>query len=275
MKFGLDIPTTGNYADARVLTRLATEAEAAGWDGFFLWDVLLGDQPSIDPWIALTAIALQTSRIKIGLLVLPLARHRPWLVARQLANLDQLSQGRVICTVGIGHQERDFSAFGENADPLVRAKQLDEGLQVLTGLWCEDNFSFAGAHYNLDQVTLHSRPVQPPRIPIWIVGGWPRRPPFRRAAQWDGVCLKSVHAETGKWLTLDEFRTSVAYVYAHRTSTAPFDVAIGGETPDDHQQAIAKIRSLQDAGATWWLEEPYGWSFEEFCGRIRKGPPHE
>src|SRR5437868_5751886 len=139
MKFGLDVPTTGKYADARVLAQLAVEAEAAGWDGFFLWDVLLGDQLVIDPWIALTAIALQTSRIKIGLLVLPLARHRPWLVARQLANLDQLSGGRVICTVGIGHAERDFSTFGEEADAVVRARQLDEGLQVLTGLWREDN----------------------------------------------------------------------------------------------------------------------------------------
>src|SRR5690349_14349952 len=131
MKFGLDVPTTGQYADARILAQLAAEAEAAGWDGFFLWDVLLGDQPIIDPWIALTAIALQTSRIKIGLIVLPLPRHRPWLIARQLANLDQLSQGRVICIVGTGHSERDFSSFGEEADPVIRAQQLDEGLQVL------------------------------------------------------------------------------------------------------------------------------------------------
>lgn len=95
MKFGLDVPTTDVYADVRALAVLAAEAEAAGWDGFFVWDVPSG----IDPWLALTAIALQTAHIKIGLLALPLARHRPWLVAKRLADLDQLSGGRIICTV--------------------------------------------------------------------------------------------------------------------------------------------------------------------------------
>src|SRR5258708_29622486 len=130
MKFGLDIPTTGPYADVRVLAQLAADAETAGWDGFFIWDVLEG----IDPWIALTAIALQTSRIKIGLLVLPLPRHRPWLVAQQLAQLDQLSQGRVICTIGIGHLDSDFSAYGEESNWQIRAEKLDEGLEILHGL---------------------------------------------------------------------------------------------------------------------------------------------
>src|SRR3712207_2370095 len=103
MRFGLDVPTTGEYADARVLAGLAADAEASGWDGFFVWDVMgVGEAPTpvVDPWIALTAIALQTSRIRLGLMVIPLARHRPWLVARRLANLDQLSGGRMICTVG-------------------------------------------------------------------------------------------------------------------------------------------------------------------------------
>ncbi len=85
MKFGLDVPTTGDYADARVLAQLAVEAEAAGWDGFYIWDVLPGSSAVIDPWIALTAVALQTSRIKIGLLATPLARHRPYLVAQRLS----------------------------------------------------------------------------------------------------------------------------------------------------------------------------------------------
>jgi hypothetical protein len=114
--------------------------------------------------------------------------------------------------------------------------------------------------------------VQSPRIPIWGVGGWPRRAPFRRAAQWDGVCLKSIHAERRNWLTIEEFRDCVAYVRAHRTSHEPFDIVMSGETSDDRQEAIDKMQSLQEAGATWWMEEPYGWSFEEFQQRIRNGP---
>lgn len=273
MKFGLDVPTTAAYADARVLAQLASEAEAAGWDGFFIWDVLPIEHPVIDPWIALTAIALQTSRIKIGFMVAPLARHRPYLVAQRLANLDQLSGGRVICTVGLGHSEETLAAFGEESNPLVRAKQLDEGLAILNGLWGEDQFSFSGEHYQLQQVSLHAKPSQSPRIPLWVAGGWPRRGPFRRAAQWDGVSLMSVNVEKKRWLTLEDFRACLAYVQAHRSQSTPFDVVMSGETPPDRQQAIDIVTSFQEAGATWWVEEGLGWTLEEFRERIRQGPP--
>jgi alkanesulfonate monooxygenase SsuD/methylene tetrahydromethanopterin reductase-like flavin-dependent oxidoreductase (luciferase family) len=273
MKFGLDVPTTGEYADARTLAQLAAEAEAAGWDGFFIWDVLLGDQPAIDPWIALTAIALQTTHIRIGLMVTPLARHRPWLVARRLANLDQLSQGRVVCTVGLGYNERDFAAFGEASDPTLRAAKLDESLAILAGLWTEENFSFAGEHYTLNEVTLRPKPVQSPRIPLWVAGGWPRRPPFRRAARWDGVSFKSVYHGERRWLTLDEFRDGVAYVQAQRTTDTPFDILMSGELPEDPTEAREKASAFAEAGATWWVEEGLGWSLEEFRARIHSVLP--
>jgi alkanesulfonate monooxygenase SsuD/methylene tetrahydromethanopterin reductase-like flavin-dependent oxidoreductase (luciferase family) len=277
MKFGLDVPTTGDYADARVLAQLAVEAEAAGWDGFFIWDVLFGNRevarPVIDPWLALTAITLQTSRLKLGFMVIPLARHRPWLVAQRLANLDQLSQGRVICTVGLGFSEQEFTAFGEESDSVIRAQKLDEGLEIMAGLWTEAQFSFSGQHYTLDRAALNPKPVQSPRIPIWVAGGWPHRPPFRRAAHWDGVSLKSVQQDTCQWLTLADFQACVAYVRAHRPSQAPFEVVMSGELPDDRQQALDTVQAFQEAGATWWVEEGLGWTLEEFRERIRLGPP--
>ncbi len=275
MKFGLEVPTTGAYADARVQAQLALEAEAAGWDGFFLWDaVLVGSEAIIDPWIALTTIALQTEHIKIGLLALPLPRHRPWLVARQLANLDQLSSGRVICIAGLGDTENSFTAFGEDGSVQVRAKKLDEGLAILTGLWEQESFSFAGEHYILKDVTLRPKPVQSPRIPLWAVGGWPHRAPFRRAARWDGVCVKGIHLDTGEVTTVEQFRECVAYLRAQRTTDAPFDIAISGaETPLDREQRYKMVRPFQEAGATWWIEGGYGISFDAFQERIRSGPP--
>jgi alkanesulfonate monooxygenase SsuD/methylene tetrahydromethanopterin reductase-like flavin-dependent oxidoreductase (luciferase family) len=274
MKFGLDVPTTGAYADARVQAQLALEAEAAGWDGFFIWDTLLGAFAIIDPWIALTAIALHTSHIKIGLLALPLPRHRPWLVAGQLANLDQLSAGRVICTVGLGYSESIFTSFGEEGLAQVRAKKLDEGLQILTGLWENEPFSFEGKYYTVKDVTLHSKPVQSPRIPLWVVGGWPRRASLRRAASFDGVCLQGIDIETGEVVyTLEEFRECVAYVRAHRTSDAPFEIVMSGETPLDREQGREMVRPFQEAGATWWIEGGYALSFDAFRERIRSGPP--
>jgi alkanesulfonate monooxygenase SsuD/methylene tetrahydromethanopterin reductase-like flavin-dependent oxidoreductase (luciferase family) len=279
MKFGLDVPTTGEYADAQLLAQLAAEAEAAGWDGFFIWDVIFGNaemtKPAIDPWLALTAIALQTSRIKLGFMILPLARYRPWLVARRLADLDRLSGGRVVCAVGLGYLEKEFAAFGEAAEPAIRAEKLDEGLEILAGLWTTDQFSFTGQYYTLNQVTLDPKPLQSPRIPIWVAGGWPRRPPFRRAARWDGVCLKSVHQDRREWLTLDDFKDCLAYVQAHRPTSGPFEVVMSGETPDDRQEAVEKLLALQEAGATWWVDEGLGWSLAEFRERIRTGPPRE
>src|SRR5258708_15381906 len=267
MKFGLDVPTTGVYADARAQAALAAEAEAAGWDGFFVWDVPAG----IDPWLALTAIALQTTRIKIGLLVLPLARHRPWLVAKRLADLDQLSGGRVICTVGLGDLDSAFSSYGEESDPVIRAKKLDEGLAILAGLWTTDPFSFTGEHYRLHQVSLSSPPVQSPRIPLWVAGGWPRRSPFRRAAKFDGICFKSIHHETRKWLTLDEFQTGLAYVRAHRRQDTPFEVIKSGETPLDRQQGIDIVTPFQEAGATGGGGAGVCWDFRGFPTALSGG----
>lgn len=277
MQYGLDVPTTGAYADPNVLAQLAAEAEAAGWDGFFIWDVLFNQHepstPSVDPWIALTAIALGTTRIKIGLMVTPLARHRPWMVARQLANLDQLSQGRMVCTVGIGHSATDFAAVGEGSDPLQRAQLLDESLEIINGLWTQDHYSFRGTYYQLQDVTLYPKPLQSPRIPIWVAGGWPRQAPFRRAARWDGVSFKSVAHEQQRWLTLNEFRAGVAFVQQQRTQVGPFEVLMSGELPEQPTEALAQIEAFAAAGATWWVEEGFGWSLDEFRGRIMQGPP--
>lgn len=233
----------------------------------------MGDEVVLDPWIALTAIALHTSRVKIGLLATPLARHRPWLVAQRLANLDHLSAGRMICTVGLGYSERDFAAFSEASSSIVRAQKLDEALTVLAGLWTEDQFTFAGDHYTVQEVMLRPKPVQSPRIPIWVAGSWPRRAPFRRAVRWDGVCLMSINAETKQWLTLDDFRACVSYVQAQRGDQSSFDVIMSGDTSGDRQEAIAKVQAFGEAGATWWVEEGLGWSLEEFTDHIHNGPP--
>ena len=277
MKYGLDVPTTGEYADPRVLAQLSSEAEAAGWDGFFLWDVLLGGADMmtavLDPWIALTAVALNTTRIRIGTLATPLARERPWLVARRIANLDQASNGRVICVAGLGFREADFTSFGEEGDAKIRAQKLDEGLAVLAGLLTEERFSFAGEHYTVEQVTLRPRPAQSPRPPIWLAAGWPRKAPVRRAARWDGICLKSYHQDRREPLTPADVSEALAYVRERRSSDTPFDVAVSGESPADINMAREQAQPFSDAGATWWIEEGLGWTLDEFRARIQAGPP--
>ena len=185
MRFGLIVQMTGPLGDPRPLVRLARDAEAAGWDGFFIWDVFGGaadaPEPVVDPWIALAAIATVTERMRLGPMVTPLPRRRPWKVAREAASLDQLSNGRLILGVGIGDRPEEFSRFGEEPDPRVRAGMLDEGLEVLTGLWSGEPFSFHGKHYTLEDVQIRPRPIQPGGPPLWIGASVP--PAARRAGR--------------------------------------------------------------------------------------------
>ena len=126
MHFAINTPNFDLYSDARLLAELAHEAEEAGWDGFFVWDHIgAGPEwpaPIADPWVALVAMAMTTRRIKIGPIVTPLPRRRPWKVAREAVTLDHLSQGRLILGVGIGSdQGREFSCFGEATDDKLHA----------------------------------------------------------------------------------------------------------------------------------------------------------
>ena len=276
MRFGLIVQTTGVLGDPRPLARLAREAEAAGWDGFFIWDVFGGAvdarQPMADPWIALAGIATVTERIRLGPMVTPLPRRRPWKVAREAASLDQLSGGRLILGVGIGDRAEELRRFGEESDARVRARMLDEGLAVLTGLWSGEPFSFHGEHFHIDEALLLPRPVQEPRIPIWVGGTWPRKPPFRRAARWDGVYPGSLHGNP----TLDELRALRAFVQSQRATAEPFDVMAGGDVPfDDRHAARAILAEYAEAGVTWWVEGVGDWrgDVDAMAAFVRGGPP--
>lgn len=275
MRYGLDIPITGEYASPSMLADLAVEAEEAEWEGFFLWDIVAsGDEPVVDPWIALAAIAMRTERIRIGAFLTPLARRRPWLVARQAAAIDHLSGGRLIFGGALGQANQGFTAFHEELDPRVRSEMLDEGLAIVQGLWSGLRFSFTGKHYQLDDVLYLPKPVQVPRIPIWVAGGWPHRKPLRRAAQWDGIYLMTVNQETRELLSPQDVNEAAAYIAEHRQTSDPFDIGVNGVTPDDRAEAAEIVRPYCGTGATWWVEYAASrWPLVEYRKRILAGPP--
>lgn len=172
---GLHLAPFDELADPRLLAELAAEAEAAGWDGVFLWDHVAYRAPTralADPWVGLAAMACATERVRLGPLVTPLSRRRVQKVARETVTLDRLSGGRLTFGVGLGsNRNGELEPFGDVADPRERARLLDEGLARLAELW-------AGEFEPL--------PVQRPRIPVVVAGRWPNRRPLRRAARWDG-----------------------------------------------------------------------------------------
>ncbi len=277
MKFAFDTPQFGAFADPRLLAQLAHEAEDAGWDAFFLWDHIQVGWPDAvaDPWIALAAIATATSRILIGPIVTPLYRRHPWKLARETVTLDHLSGGRVVLGVGLGDDVfGEIRTFDGPMDPRTRAAMLDEGLAVLFGLWSAEKFSFDGKHYTIRDAQFLPAPLQKPRIPIWVAGTSPRKPPFRRAARFEGVVPISGDIETQ--LTPSQVRDLVAFIKSVRTSNAPFEVIQSGETSGENaDQDRAIVASYEEAGATWWFESRLPWrsSVEQVRARIRMGPP--
>jgi alkanesulfonate monooxygenase SsuD/methylene tetrahydromethanopterin reductase-like flavin-dependent oxidoreductase (luciferase family) len=189
---GVYIAPFDGLASPVALAELSVAAEAAGWDGVFIWDHLLYSDPVrelSDPWICLAAIADRTERIALGPMVTPLARRRPQVVARQAATLDRLSGGRLVLGFGLGDDGRDgeLSRFGEELDPRRRAAMLSEGLAVLSGLLSGERVEHRGEHYAADGVTFEPRPARAGGIPIWLAARWPYRRPVRRAAAYDGL----------------------------------------------------------------------------------------
>ena len=277
MQYGIYTPNFGDETDARTLATLAQEAEQAGWDGFFIWDhIVYRAKPPVvmvDPWVALAAMAMTTERIRLGTTVTPIARRYPWKLARETVSLDHLSSGRIILGVGLGDPPNlEFAQFGEESDARIRAAKLDEGLEILTGLWSGKPFHFSGTHYHLQNTTFWPAALQSPRIPIWVAGFWPNKAPFRRAAQWDGV----IPLKQGG-LQPTDISEITAFVQEHRSTEAPFDIVKIGSTPGNNPAKAQKIVApFAAAGATWWLESLFTErnSLEEMRQRIRQGPPH-
>jgi alkanesulfonate monooxygenase SsuD/methylene tetrahydromethanopterin reductase-like flavin-dependent oxidoreductase (luciferase family) len=266
--------------DVRTMGELTQEAEAAGWDGVFTSDALAIEIkknqpfPWFDPWIALTVMATRTERIRIGTLITPVSRRRPWKLARETVTLDHLSNGRVTLGVGLGAANDDggFYKVGEATDLKVRAQRLDEGLEILAGLWSGKPFSYSGEHYRVKRMAMLPVPVQSPRIPVWVVGVWPKEKSMRRALRWDGVIPQKYKSMDR--VTPDEVREIRRFIDERREQSTPFDIVVGGKTPGgNRKRATGTVRPFAEAGATWWLESPMSFSAATLRARIKQGPP--
>lgn len=256
MHCGLWVPNYGVLADVSLLADLAIRAEAAGWDGWFLHDHVVhqrGNEPTVDPWMALAVAASVTHHLRLGPLVTPLPRRRPWNVARQATTLDQVSGGRAVLGVGIGSERtREFGEFGEVTDLMRRASMLDEGLELLTALWSGARVEHAGEHYRVTSIRFAPTPVQQP-LPVWVAAIWPTTRPLQRARRWQGVFPLGLPGPK-----------TVADVIA--TIGQGKDIVVLA----DHHPAS----EWDTAGATWWLRAiPAGGPISDLLALIDAGPP--
>lgn len=263
MRFGLSVPAVG---DPAFILDLAVTAEEAGWDGFYLWDQLQGApyRPELhDPWALLGAIATRTSRVRLGTLVTPVARRRPWQLAKQLTTVDHLSRGRVTLGVGLGvPPDLEYEAFGEPGEPRVHAAKLDEALPLIDAFLRGNAVEHTGEHHQVS-AQLAPAAVQKPRPPIWVAGGVGKRKPMERALRWDGFFPLDPHAAEGG-LSPDVLARTVEAL----------------DPPDGFEiitalNSTSSIDALEKAGATWVIDGPS--DFDEpltnLQQRIEAGPP--
>jgi alkanesulfonate monooxygenase SsuD/methylene tetrahydromethanopterin reductase-like flavin-dependent oxidoreductase (luciferase family) len=226
---GLFLAPFDELADPRVLVELSVAAESRGWDGVFLWDHIVHRPPVsavADPWVALSAIAARTERLRLGPMVTPLSRRRVQKVARETVTLDRLSRGRFTLGVGLGSSNTaELEPFGEVVDPRERARLLDERLTRLAELWAGE---------------FQPRPVQQPRIPVWVAGRWPKQRPLARALQWDGFFPIELPGPDA----LAELAGEIAA--KRRADAGSFDLVVEIEPGDD-------ALPWAQAGATWVL----------------------
>jgi alkanesulfonate monooxygenase SsuD/methylene tetrahydromethanopterin reductase-like flavin-dependent oxidoreductase (luciferase family) len=207
--------------------------------------------------------------VTLGAIVFAPTRRRPWKVAREALTIDHLSRGRLVLPVGLGAlDDHGFAYVGEVTETRTRAAILDETLAILDGLWSGEPFDFAGEHYRFGPMTFVPRPVQRPRIPIWVVASWPAERSVARALRWDGIVLQTSR--------LEDVRAVVARV-GQASSTGnrkPVEVVVQGSTPPDRARAAAIARPYAEAGATWWIDADWAdATVESVTARVVAGPP--
>ena len=279
LRFGLFVPPFAEMAEPSRVVELAKSAEAAGWDGFFLWDHILAvpGMPVADSWITMAAVAQATARMRLGMLVTPLARRRPWVVAREAATLDRLSKGRLVVGVGLGDDGwREFSSFrGEVVDPAQRAPIRDDSLDLLRMFWSGDEVRWEGKHFAVESTSFLPQPAQDP-LPVWVACRWPHQRPLARAARHQG-CFPLF--DQGGWdipVFPDPADVSIvrSELIAQGASTDIDIVCRGVSTLIEPRERSEGFASLEAVGMTWWLEsfgpgEPPVDIVEEV---VRRGP---
>lgn len=262
------------------LAEFAALAEASGWDAIFLEDYIIYQgqigTPTFDPWVSLAAMAAATKQIRLGTLVTPLPRRRPWKLAAEVITLDHLSNGRLILGLGAGDKnDPSFGAAGEPTNPRTLASLLDEGLDLLAKLLTGESVTHPGTHFTVRDLKLTPSTLQQPRVPIWIGGNWLVPAVRRRAVRWDGACVYrgTPGGDDEASMTPEDVEEVVAAVTRERGTAACYDICIGG-TPrgDDREKARDRVRAIASAGATWWQEWIAPTDSESTREAIRRGP---
>jgi alkanesulfonate monooxygenase SsuD/methylene tetrahydromethanopterin reductase-like flavin-dependent oxidoreductase (luciferase family) len=266
MRFGVYVPSYGPYGDPLVLRDLAIAAEAAGWDGFFMYDVIspLDDQPPpvADPWVTLAAIAQATTTIGLGPMSVPLPRRRPWKLALEAGTLDRLSGGRLILGLAAGVRG-DYTTFGE---PVAqRWSRLDEAAELLHKLLAGGTVEHTGEHYQVSGGSF-----APVDVPVWASGFWPRQAPVRGARDASGLFVQIRDPENDFRLPAPAELAPIRTDFIASGGSADGEIAIWSPSTEPSADLADEYAA---AGVTWWFSDGSAVTPDELRQRIAAGPP--
>jgi alkanesulfonate monooxygenase SsuD/methylene tetrahydromethanopterin reductase-like flavin-dependent oxidoreductase (luciferase family) len=286
MRYGFVVP----FADAREFADLARLGEERGWDGVFTWEALWG----VDAWVTLGAAAMVTDSIRLGTMLTPVSRHKPWDLASKVRTVDTISGGRAILGAGLGACHDGWLAFEVDEGRKLRAEKLDEALAIYAGLMAGQPFEFQGKHFQAKPTDfmLPDPPVQKPHPPVWVVGakvvGRARQPSLERAARWDGLLPAWIDRRdptpSGEGVTGPERMASIVADVRRLRDDAGlpwegYDVILEADSTGEFVKT--ELRSPDEwaaAGVTWWIEswwsiEPGAEGLAEVRRRVELGPP--
>jgi F420-dependent oxidoreductase-like protein len=241
---------------------IAEAAEASGLDGLFRSDHYLSmngpGRPAMDAWAVLGGLAGRTSRLRLGTLVSPATFRHPSALANTVSVVDHISGGRAELGLGAGWYEAEHRAFGFPFPPTAtRFEVLEEQAEIIHRQWTEDNVSFAGRHFSIENCTAQPKPVQQP--PPMIIGGSGRPRTVGVAVRFGAEYNASVFTTEGcadLRATLDRACERDGRDPASLRFSAMAQNAVIGTSDADVERRIARVHSEMGGGTGGLLNEP-------------------
>jgi probable F420-dependent oxidoreductase len=269
MKLAIEFPSVSYREGAEAVRRFAQAVEQIGYDHIDMFDhVVMGipidgrppgpynpAMPILEALMTLSHLAAVTSRVTLGTEVLVLPQRQPTLVAKQVSTLDTLSGGRVRLGVGVGWQESEYEALGE--DFPTRGARMDEAIRLLRAYWGDARVDVEGTHYHVTAMAMEPKPPQGRRLPIWVGGN--SEVAYRRVGRLgDGWLGSRVGDEV-------DARRAIETIHRHAEQAGRDPEAVGLQSmvappPRDaegkrfyaeHDRVVARVAALQKMGFGW------------------------
>lgn len=281
-----------SFDDARGFWRWVDLCDNGGVDSIWQSDRIIDAAPNLETMSVMAALAGGSKKLKFGMNVASLGLRNPVLTAKQCATIDVLSEGRLLPAFGVGSAlSKDFTATGTPTKG--RGKRTDEGLQIMARLWTEDNVSFAGEYYQLDNATIAPKPIQNP-LPLWVGGS--AKQAIERTARWGtgwqaGIetaseiapviaAIKTRAGELGRKIDDDHFGAGFGFRFgsvdepivaryheqlAKRLGKAPQGFTAVGEVED----MMALVHEFRAAGVHKFILRPIASGTEEMISQTK------